>query len=56
MIKKLLSYDPCGRKSRLKTVAFLLRLSIYDIVMFGQDAVNINISSSYSSKYPLKYF
>ena len=29
IIKKLASYDPCGRKSGLKTVAFLLRLSIY---------------------------
>ena len=29
IIKKLASCDPCGRKSGLKTVAFLLRLSIY---------------------------
>ena len=28
IIKKLASCDPCGRKSGLKTVAFLLRLSI----------------------------
>ena len=28
-IKKVASCDPCGRKSGLKTVAFLLRLSIY---------------------------
>ena len=28
IIKKLLSYDLCGRKNGLKTVAFLLRLSI----------------------------
>ena len=29
IIKKLASCDPCGIKSGLKTVAFLLRLSIY---------------------------
>ena len=29
IIKKLASCDPCGRKSGLKTVAELLRLSIY---------------------------
>ena len=29
IIKKLASCDPCGRKSGLKTVAFLLRSSIY---------------------------
>ena len=29
IIKKLASCDPCGRKSGMKTVAFLLRLSIY---------------------------
>ena len=29
IIKKLVSCDPCERKSGLKTVAFLLRLSIY---------------------------
>ena len=29
IIKILLLYDPYGRKSGLKTVAFLLRLSIY---------------------------
>ena len=29
IIKKLASFNPCGRKSGLKTVAFLLRLSIY---------------------------
>ena len=28
IIKKSASCDPCGRKSGLKTVAFLLRLSI----------------------------
>ena len=28
IIKKLASRDPCGRKSELNTVAFLLRLSI----------------------------
>ena len=30
IINKLLSNDLCGRKGGLKTVAFLLRLSIYD--------------------------
>ena len=39
IIKKLASCDPCGRKSGLKTVAFLLRLSIcsctyYYVVLF----------------------
>ena len=29
IIKKLSSCDPCGRKRGLKTVAFLLRLSIF---------------------------
>ena len=29
VLKKLASCDPCGIKSGLKTVAFLLRLSIY---------------------------
>ena len=29
IIKKFASCDPCGRKRGLKTVAFLLRLSIY---------------------------
>ena len=33
IIKKLASWDPCGRKSALKTVAFLLRLSILLYVM-----------------------
>ena len=32
IIKKLASCDPCGRKSGLKTVAELLRLSIYTIL------------------------
>ena len=32
VIKKLASRDPCGRKRGLKTVAFLLRLSIYNYV------------------------
>ena len=29
IIEKLAACDPCGRKNGLKTVAFLLRLSIY---------------------------
>ena len=33
IIKKLTSCDPCGRKSGLKTVAFLLRLSIVYILL-----------------------
>ena len=32
IIKKLTSCDPCGRKSGLKTVAFLLRLCIVYIL------------------------
>ena len=32
IIKKSLSYDPRGRKSGSKTVAFLLRLSIFKLV------------------------
>ena len=34
IIKKLASCDPCGRKSGLKKVAFLLRLSIYKKIIF----------------------
>ena len=33
-IKKLASCDPCGRKSGLKMVAFLLRLSIYSVSVY----------------------
>ena len=32
IIKKLASCDPCGRKSGLKTIVFLLRLSILSLV------------------------
>ena len=35
IIKKLASCDPCGRKSGLKTVAFLLRLSILPTTIFN---------------------
>ena len=35
IIKKLASCDPCGRKSGLKTVAFLLRLSIFTGFVIG---------------------
>ena len=31
IIKKLASCDPCGGKSGLKTVVFLLRLSIFSV-------------------------
>ena len=34
IIKKLASCDPCGRKSGLKTVAELLRLSICAYVVY----------------------
>ena len=42
VIKKLLTYDPCGRKSGLKMVAFLLRLSIYHQLL-GR-AINYNVA------------
>ena len=35
IIKKLASCDPCGRKSGLKRVAFLLRLSILTVTITG---------------------
>ena len=37
MIKNLASCDPCGRKSGLKTVVFLLRLSIYELGNVGNN-------------------
>ena len=35
IIENLASCDPCGRKSGLKTVTFLLRLSIYTNTIYG---------------------
>ena len=50
IIKTLASCDPCGRKSGLKTVAELLRLSIYSLKVMAEmhkqtlDSINESIS------------
>ena len=44
IIKKLASCDPCGRKIGLKTVVFLLRLSIQcSYILYNQSIINIQI-------------
>ena len=52
IIKKLASCDPCGRKSGLKTVAFLLRLSIYT-VSYGHIRVSHGLTRSHTVSHGL---
>ena len=58
IIKKLASCDPCGRKRRLKTIAFLLRLSIYRSQMRMDDrdksGADYFLSGDISVPHPLK--
>ena len=46
IIKKLASSDPCGRNSGLKTVAFLLRLSIYRGVKNLDESFSLKVAKS----------